>query len=177
MFHYEFEFVHPFADGNGRLGRLWQTVILNGWNPLFADIPVESRVHEHQSEYYQTLQESTNRIDVTPFITFMLRMIQTALLSVVTDQVSDQVSDQVILLIQALGKGDRSSQGLMMILGLSHRPTFRKKYLNPALEGNWIERTQPGSPRSPTQRYRLSRKGIGFIADTVKGTTERGKDN
>ena len=61
VFHYEFEFIHPFADGNGRMGRLWQSLILARWNPLFADIPVESLIFEHQSEYYQALQESTAR--------------------------------------------------------------------------------------------------------------------
>ena len=75
VFHYEFEFIHPFIDGNGRLGRLWQSLILTRWNPLFANIPVESLVFEHQHEYYEALQESTNRTDSAPFIAFMLRMI------------------------------------------------------------------------------------------------------
>ena len=73
VFHYEFEFIHPFADGNGRMGRLWQTLILTRWNPLFADIPVESLIHEHQAEYYQAIQESTQKTDSAPFIDFMLR--------------------------------------------------------------------------------------------------------
>ena len=63
VFHYEFEFIHPFADGNGRMGRLWQSLILARWNPLFADIPVESLIFEHQAEYYQALQESTHQTD------------------------------------------------------------------------------------------------------------------
>jgi len=75
VFHYEFEFIHPFADGNGRMGRLWQSLILARWNPLFADIPVESLIFEHQAEYYQALQESTHQTDSAPFIAFMLRMI------------------------------------------------------------------------------------------------------
>lgn len=66
VFHYEFEFIHPFADGNGRLRRLWQSLILSRWNPLFADLPVESLVHEHQAEYYQALQESTAQTDPHP---------------------------------------------------------------------------------------------------------------
>jgi Fic family protein len=75
VFHYEFEFIHPFADGNGRMGRLWQSLILAHWNPLFADIPVESLIFEHLAEYYQSLQESTRQVDSAPFIAFMLRMI------------------------------------------------------------------------------------------------------
>ena len=160
VFHYEFEFIHPFADGNGRMGRLWQTLILFRWNPLFANIPVESLVHEHQAEYYKALQVSTDQTDSAPFIEFMLRMILDAVLSAaVTDQASDQVTDQVALLVKAIGDKELGSADLIKALGLSHRPTFRENYLNPALEGGWIERTQPDSPRSPTQRYRLTNKG------------------
>ena len=79
VFHCEFEFIHPFADGNGRMGRLWQSLILSRWNPLFGDIPVESLVYEHQAEYYTALRESTAQTDSAPFITFMLQMIRDAL--------------------------------------------------------------------------------------------------
>lgn len=157
---YEFEFIHPFADGNGRMGRLWQTLILTRWNPLFAYIPVENLIHEHQAQYYQALQSSTDQTNSAPFIEFMLRMIFDAVLSAVsTDQASDHVTDQVALLIKAIGTNELGSAELIKALGLSHRPTFRENYLNPALEGGWIERTQPDSPRSPTQRYRLTNKG------------------
>jgi len=57
VFHYEFEFIHPFTDGNGRMGRLWQSLILARGNPLFADIPVESLIFENHAEYYQAIQE------------------------------------------------------------------------------------------------------------------------
>lgn len=67
VFHYEFEFIHPFSDGNGRMGRLWQTLILNQWNPLFANLPVESMVHEHQSEYYQAINLSTKKTESAQF--------------------------------------------------------------------------------------------------------------
>jgi DNA-binding HxlR family transcriptional regulator len=72
---------------------------------------------------------------------------------------TDHVTDQVAALIRAIGSGELGSNDLMQALGLSHRPTFRNNYLNPAMEDEWIERTQPDSPRSPTQRYRLTDKG------------------
>jgi len=75
VFHYEFEFIHPFSDGNGRMGRLWQTLILSQWKPLLKDLPIESMVHAHQSEYYQALEHSTENADSAPFIEFILKRI------------------------------------------------------------------------------------------------------
>jgi len=75
IFHYEFEFIHPFIDGNGRIGRLWQSVILYNYNPLFASLPTESIVRNHQEEYYKALEDSTSLGESTPFIEFMLDMI------------------------------------------------------------------------------------------------------
>ena len=75
VFHYEFEFIHPFSDGNGRMGRLWQTLILADWKQLFAWIPVESIVKQNQTEYYQALQSADSNGDSTIFIEFMLKSI------------------------------------------------------------------------------------------------------
>ena len=160
VFHYEFEFIHPFADGNGRMGRLWQTLILREWKALFAYLPVETIIRDRQSTYYKKLAESDNTGKATAFVEFMLEAIQESMQQAIsTDQVSDQVSDQVKRLIKAVGRGERSSAELMKSLQLAHAPTFRKNHLTPALEDSWIERTQPDSPRSPTQRYRLTLKG------------------
>lgn len=159
VFHYEFEFIHPFADGNGRMGRLWQTLILTGWNPLFAHIPVESLVHEHQTEYYQALQYSTERSDSAPFIEFMLRMILDALSSVVaTPQVEPQVTPQVASLLEVLDR-EMSRDEIQNALGLQDRKSFRERYLKPALADGLIEMTIPGKPNSRLQRYRKTEQG------------------
>ena len=75
VFHYEFEFIHPFSDGNGRMGRLWQTLILSQWHPLFLSLPLESVIKEHQQQYYQALEDADQQAESTPFIHFMLSVI------------------------------------------------------------------------------------------------------
>lgn len=88
--------------------------------------------------------------------------------AIATDQVTDQVTDHVRRLLEALGEGDAGAAELMRRLGLTHRPTFRKTYREPALAAGLLERTQPDSPRSPTQRYRLSSQGLAAMRDLKK---------
>ncbi len=164
VFHYEFEFVHPFDDGNGRLGRLWQTLILTRWKALFADIPVESLVHAHQNRYYEAIRRSSEAGESTLFIEFMLEVILEALLSITpSDQVGDQVSDQVALLLAALRAHPRAAVALMAELGLTHRPSFRKNYLRPAMLAGLVEMTRPDAPTARNQKYRLTRPGRGVL--------------
>lgn len=79
VFHYEFELIHPFADGNGRMGRLWHTLLLSKWNPIFAWLPIESIIHDNQNEYYNAINISNCNGESTVFIEFMLSVIKQAL--------------------------------------------------------------------------------------------------
>ena len=83
VFHYELELIHPFADGNGRIGRLWHTLLLTQWKPLFAWLPIESIIHDRQEEYYNAINQSNYDGESTVFIEFMLSAIQEALMEAV----------------------------------------------------------------------------------------------
>ncbi len=163
VFHYEFEFIHPFADGNGRMGRMWHSLLLSKWKELFFWLPIEELIQSRQKEYYDALGAADKQADSAGFVELMLEIIRDSLESVTavgrsTDQDGDQVTDQdntsVERLLSALGNDTLSATELMERLGLSHRPTFRKNYLHPALEQNLIERTIPDKPNSKNQKYR-----------------------
>lgn len=156
VFHYEFEFIHPFADGNGRLGRLWQSLILTRWNPLFAAIPVESLVYEHQQEYYAALGNSTQQGDSAPFIEFMLRMIFNAVSGAQSRALIGAQSDTVL---SALATKPLSANELVIRLNLHSKTGAFKRSIKYLLEAGNIEYTIPGKPNSRLQQYRLTDKG------------------
>lgn len=159
IFQYQFEFIHPFSDGNGRMGRMWQTLLLYGWNPLLGWLPVETLIKEHQNEYYQVLRECDQSADSGKFVEFLLGIIRDTLMELEdTVQVAVQLTEQVKKLMAVLKKEPLSTKELMENVNISHRPTFRDNYLLPAMRLNLIEMTNPDKPNSSRQKYRRASK-------------------
>lgn len=104
VFHYEFELIHPFADGNGRVGRLWHTLLLSKWNPTFAWLPVESIIHDRQQEYYNAINASNDAGESTAFIEFMLSAIKASLIEAtkMSDDMSDEKPDKKTVRLQKI---------------------------------------------------------------------------
>lgn len=160
IFHYEFEFIHPFADGNGRMGRMWHSLLLGRWNEIFYWLPVEELIRSRQEEYYKALGKSDRDADSSAFVEFLLQVILDTLQNttvVGNDEVEEQKDPLVDTLREAIGKDTLSATEIMKRLGLSHRPTFRQNYLNPALSHGVIEMTIPDKPNSRNQKYRLKK--------------------
>lgn len=156
VFHYEFVFIHPFSDGNGRTARLWHTMLLNEWNAVFAYIPLESQIEKFQNDYYNAISECHVNGNSNVFIEFMLERIDDIL-----DEVNEQVrkstndeSEYVKRLIEVMEFDvPYTAVSLMEQLGLKSRETFRKNYMDPALNIGAVERTIPDKPNSKNQRY------------------------
>ena len=160
IFHYEFEFIHPFADGNGRMGRMWHSLLLGRWNEIFYWLPVEDLIRLRQEEYYNALGKSDTDADSCAFVEFLLQVIMDTLQNttvVGNDDVEEQRDPLVDKLREAIGNDVLSTSEIMKRFGLSHRPTFRQNYLNPALSNGIVEMTIPDKPNSRNQKYRLKK--------------------
>ena len=155
IFHYEFEFIHPFMDGNGRTGRLWQTALLASWKPIFEWIPIESIIKDNQEEYYRAIGLSTAEGKSNRFILFMLGVIKKAVSELARDTRNHQshISNQIRALMSVIETYPMSAVELMEKLGLKSRVTFRKNYIQPALEAGLIAMTDPDTPTNRNQRY------------------------
>ena len=158
IFHYEFEFIHPFADGNGRMGRMWHSLLLGKWNEIFYWLPIEELIRFRQQEYYDALGKSDQESDSSTFVELMLEIILDTLRKTTVvgnaDEAVKKKNPSVQKLLDVLGDEELSAAQIMERLDLSHRPTFRKNYLNPALAQGVIEMTIPDKPNSRNQRYR-----------------------
>ncbi|MCD8223711.1 MAG: Fic family protein [Clostridiales bacterium] len=126
IFHYEFEFIHPFADGNGRMGRLWHTLILSKWKEFFLWMPIETVIHERQGDYYQSLNASNTDGESTIFVAFMLEIICDSLKNFATvdsNAVEKSVAEKILNLLRKNGK--HSAKTLAEEIGVSERQVQR----------------------------------------------------
>ena len=155
VFHYEFEFIHPFNDGNGRTGRLWQTALLASWKPIFAWIPIESIIKDNQEDYYNAITLSTSQGKSNIFIEFMLDVINKAIKDIITDTRNhyNHINNQIAELMKVIESYPQSAMELMEKLNLKSRLGFRKNYLQPALDAGLIGMTEPDKPTSKNQKY------------------------
>ncbi len=156
VFHYEFVFIHPFSDGNGRMARLWHTAMLSKWKPVFEYIPIESQIEKFQDEYYEAISRCHVTGESTFFIEFMLSQIDKILddISRQIDEENEYLPEPVQKLLDAMEYDvPYTSNTLMEKMGLRAKEGFRRNYLRPAIEMNLILMTIPDKPSSRNQRY------------------------
>ena len=156
IFHYEFVFIHPFKDGNGRTARLWQNVILLNWEPLFEYVPIESEIKKYQEEYYKVIQKCNTKGDSTEFIEFMLKMIDEVLDGIIigVNKQINHISTYVRKILEVMEPGvNYTTSELMKLLNLKSRISFRENYLIPAIENGFVKMTLPNTPTSKNQAY------------------------
>ena len=172
--HYEIEFIHPFMDGNGRMGRLWQTVILSKWESLFLSLPTETVIFERQREYYAALGSSDMTGNSTVFLEFML----TAIADVIAIQEKhidkhidehidkrriEQLNGIMASALKALESTSLSRREIFAAIGMNGDHRAFKRNIEPLLTGGYIEMTVPDKPNSKLQKYRLTDKGAAAI--------------
>ena len=156
VFHYEFVFIHPFSDGNGRMARLWHTAILANWKPVFEYIPIESQIEKFQDEYYDVIGKCHMNGESTVFIEFMLTQIDKILddISVQISEDNSQLSEGIKKMLEVMDYDiPYTAKALMEKLGLKSKEGFRRNYLRPAIDLNLIRMTIPEKPNSRSQRY------------------------
>ena len=178
VMHYEIETIHPFVDGNGRMGRLWQTLLLAKWNGLFAWLPMESVLHQNRSQYYAAIEAARKANDSGVFIEFTLSALYETIAEQVGRQVEHQVEHQVghqvkhqvelsklqFAILEILRNGSLSRKEIFAAAYLHGDSRSFKRNIAPLLSSGFVEMTIPDKPNSRMQKYRITAAGISVIA-------------
>ncbi len=156
VFHYEFVFIHPFSDGNGRTVRLWQNILLYNWKEIFEYLPIESQIHKYQKDYYNAITNCNINGNSTEFITFMLKMIDETLdeaLNTPSIPINEKTININKLLDVMKKNTPLSANEIMAKLNIKSKDTLRNKYLHPAIDQGLVKLTIPDKPNSKNQTY------------------------
>lgn len=156
VFHYEFVFIHPFKDGNGRTARLWHNVILSEWKEIFEYLPLESQLKKYQDGYYKAISDCNLKGDSTIFIEFMLRMIDEVLDEVVnTARIPINETAVYINKLMEVMEYNKpmTANEIMEKLEIKSKETLRATYLDPAIKAGVVALTIPDKPTSKNQMY------------------------
>ena len=150
-FHYEFEFIHPFVDGNGRMGRLWHTVLLRQYNSIFEFLPIETLIKSRQAEYYKSLEQADNSGHSTPFIEFMLHVIADSLEKLLQSQHVNITSTERIRLFHAIIGNKQFARADYMRHFKNISTATASRDLKQAVENNILKKE--GTGRISTYHY------------------------
>ena len=156
IFHYEFVFIHPFTNGNGRTVRLWQNSILYKWKDIFEYLPIESKIHKYQEEYYNSIAKCHKNDNSYVFIEFMLKMIDETLDEAISTShlpiTNETININKLLDVMESGKPMTATE-IMEKLGIKSKETLRGQYLDPAIKQGLVSLTIPDKPTSKNQMY------------------------